>query len=95
MPTQNIKLADPVTYMRMNNEAVLTRNNQMATVPYTMEKIETTANPNRNPYVYPANDWYAMLFDNEVFNYRVNFNVNGGGKIARYYIAATYNQDNG
>ena len=95
MPTQNITLADPVTYMRMNNEAVLTRNNQMASVPYTMEKIETTANPNRNPYVYPANDWYAMLFDNEVFNYRVNFNVNGGGKIARYYIAATYNQDNG
>src|SRR5690606_9951170 len=27
--------------------------------------------------------------------YRTNFNVSGGGKVARYYIAATYNQDRG
>ena len=94
-PTQNVKLADPITYMRLNNEAVLTRNNNMVSVPYSMEKIEMTENPNRNPYVYPANDWYGMLFNNEVVNYRANFNVSGGGKIARYYIAATFNQDNG
>ncbi|MFR9251332.1 MAG: hypothetical protein ACLVK4_16240 [Alistipes shahii] len=28
-------------------------------------------------------------------NQRVNFNISGGGKVARYYLAATFNQDNG
>ncbi|MDR2774554.1 MAG: TonB-dependent receptor [Tannerella sp.] len=93
-PTQTIDLVDPVSYMKLNNEAVLTRN-RMATLPYSMEKIDNTANPNRNQYVYPANDWYKMLFNNYTFNHRVNFNVSGGGKVARYYIAATFNQDNG
>jgi TonB-linked SusC/RagA family outer membrane protein len=80
--------------MRLNNEAVSTRD-KMTPVPYSMEKIENTANPNRNQYVYPANDWYDMLFNENTVNYRANFNVSGGGKVARYYIAATYNQDNG
>jgi TonB-linked SusC/RagA family outer membrane protein len=93
-PTQTIDLVDPVSYMRLNNEAVLTRN-RMATLPYSLEKIDNTANPNRNQYVYPANDWYKMLFNDYTFNHRVNFNVSGGGKVARYYIAATFNQDNG
>jgi TonB-linked SusC/RagA family outer membrane protein len=93
-PTQTIDLVDPVSYMRLNNEAVLTRN-RMATLPYPLEKIDNTANPDRNQYVYPANDWYKMLFNDYTFNHRVNFNVSGGGKVARYYIAATFNQDNG
>jgi TonB-linked SusC/RagA family outer membrane protein len=93
-PTQKVKLADPVTYMEMFNEAVLTRE-KLGRTPYSQAKIDNTRNPNRNLYVYPANDWYDMLFNDETVNYRANFNVSGGGKIARYYIAATYNQDNG
>jgi len=93
MPTQNIKLADPITYMRLNNEAVLTRN-PMTSVPYAYEKIDNTI-AGTNPYVYPANDWYKELFKNQTVNNRLNFNVSGGGNIARYYIAGTYNQDNG
>lgn len=93
-PTKTVDIADPVTYMRLNNEAVSTRN-KMTAVPYSLEKIENTVNPNRNKYMYPANDWYEMLFNDYAINYRANFNVSGGGKIARYYIAATYNKDNG
>jgi len=93
-PTQMVELADPITYMQMMNEAVLTRD-KLGRVPYSPVKIEQTANPNRNRYIYPANDWYNMLFKETTFNYRANFNVSGGGKVARYYVAATYNQDNG
>ncbi|MDR2773628.1 MAG: TonB-dependent receptor [Tannerella sp.] len=93
-PTQKVKFADPITYMQMFNEAVLTRD-KMGRIPYPQSKIDNTMNPDRNQYIYPANDWYSMLFNDETVNYRTNFNVSGGGKVARYYIAATYNQDNG
>lgn len=93
MPTKDVKLADPVTYMRLNNEAVLTRD-PMTSAPYAYEKIDNTI-AGKNKYVYPANDWYDILFKNQTINHRVNFNISGGGKVARYYIAGTFNQDNG
>lgn len=92
-PTKQIELADPVSYMRLNNEAVLTRN-PMQVVPYSIEKIENTER-GANRMIYPANDWYNILFKNQAVNHRANFNVSGGGKVARYYIAGTFNQDNG
>jgi TonB-linked SusC/RagA family outer membrane protein len=94
MPTQKVNLADPITYMQLNNEAVLTRDKR-GTAPYTQEKIDNTMDPYRNQYVYPANDWYGMLFNDQTVNYRANLNVSGGGQVARYYVAATFNQDNG
>ncbi|GAP71512.1 TonB dependent receptor [Candidatus Symbiothrix dinenymphae] len=93
-PTFKVKFADPITYMRLNNEAVLTRDPR-GYVPYSQEKIDNTMDPNRNQYMYPANDWYDMLMEDHTVNYRTNLNVSGGGKVARYYVAATYNQDNG
>lgn len=92
-PTKDIELVDPITYMQLNNEAVLARN-PLTAVPYSHEKMDNTM-AGTNPYVYPTNDWYNMLFKSHTVNHRMNFNVSGGGKIARYYIAATFNQDNG
>ncbi|MDO5569980.1 MAG: TonB-dependent receptor [Bacteroidales bacterium] len=92
-PTRKVELADPITYMNLNNEAVLTRD-PMQSVPYSMEKIDNTMK-GANKMVYPANDWYDIMFKDNTLNHRFNFNVSGGGKVARYYIAATYNQDNG
>ncbi len=92
-PTREIELADPVTYMRLNNEAVLTRN-PFGTPPYSMEKIDKTAQ-GTFPMIYPANDWKSMLIKNQAINHRLNFNLSGGGRVARYYIAGTFNQDNG
>ena len=93
-PTRKVRLADPITYMEMFNEAVLTRD-PMREPPYSREKIDNTMDPRRNIYVYPTTDWYDMLFKDNSVNYRANLNLSGGGKVARYYIAATYNQDNG
>jgi TonB-linked SusC/RagA family outer membrane protein len=92
-PTKIVELADPITYMNMNNEAVKTRN-PSKDGPYSREKIDNTI-LGKNKYVYPANDWYDMLFKPQTINQRANFNVSGGGKVARYYIAGTFSQDNG
>lgn len=92
-PTKNVELADPITYMRLGNEAVLTRD-PLGVLPYSEAKIDNTI-AGTNKYVYPATDWRSELFKNNANNQRANFNVSGGGKVARYYLAATFNQDNG
>ena len=91
-PTSNVELADPVTYMKLANEASSTRG--ITPLPYLEEKIENTAK-GVNPLVYPANDWREMLFKDYALNQRYNLNVSGGGTVARFYVAGAYNQDNG
>lgn len=92
-PTKNIELADGVSYMELYNEAVLTRD-PLGELPYSQSRIDNTI-AGTNPYVYPNTDWRKMLFKNYTTNQRLNFNVKGGGKVAQYYLAGTFNQDNG
>ena len=91
--TKNVELADPITFMQLANEAVRTRN-PLAPLAYSREKIDNTIK-GTNPYVYPANDWRKLLVKDMTANQRVNMNVSGGGKLARYYIAASFSKDNG
>lgn len=93
-PTQRLKFADPLTYMKLHNEAVRTRD-PLGILPYSQLKIDQTANPNRNKYVYPANDWFDETIKNSTINNRLNFNISGGGSVARYYISASASKDNG
>ncbi|MDR2382928.1 MAG: TonB-dependent receptor [Prevotellaceae bacterium] len=93
-PTSRVELADPITYMKMHNEAVLTRN-PLGELPYSQDKIENTLKPGYNQYIYPANDWYNMLFNDYAMNQRANLSVTGGGAIARYYVSGAFTQDNG
>lgn len=92
-PTRNIELADPVTYMKLNNEAIATRN-PLAQLLYSDEKIANTE-VGANPIVYPANDWRKIMFKDYTMNQRVNLNVRGGGKVAKYFVSGSYNKDNG
>ncbi|MCL3779181.1 SusC/RagA family TonB-linked outer membrane protein [Prolixibacteraceae bacterium JC049] len=92
-PTKMVELADPVTFMRLHNEAVKTRN-RLEPVPYTQNKIDNTV-AGLNPYAFPAVDWQDILFKDMTTNQRVNMNISGGGRIARYYVAASYSVDNG
>src|SRR5690606_35687922 len=92
-PVSEVKLVkDPQLYMNMHNEAIKTRN-PLGALMYSNEKIANTATG--NPFVYPSNDWQEMLFKDYTSNQRVNMNISGGGKVARYYIATSVNQDNG
>lgn len=92
-PTRNVALADPITYMRLNNEAVLTRD-PLGQLPYTDQKIDNTI-AGINPDMYPATDWRGSLFKSYTTNQRANLNVSGGGTAARYYVAGSFNKDNG
>jgi TonB-linked SusC/RagA family outer membrane protein len=93
MPTRNVELADPITYMKLYKEGVLTRD-PLGISPYTDEKIEQTM-AGANEYMYPATDWREALIEDYTMNQRANLNVKGGGKVARYYVAGSFNQDNG
>ncbi len=91
--TRDIEFADPVTYMRLYNDGQYARSPFLTPV-YSSEKIDMTAE-GRSPIVFPAVDWREALFKDQTFNHRYNLNVSGGGKIARYYVAGSYAQDNG
>ena len=93
-PTREVEFADPVTYMSLHNEAVKTRN-PIAPAPYSQEKIANTRLADRNTNVFPATDWYDMLFKPATVNQRFNFNLSGGGQISNYYISGAYTRDNG
>ncbi|MDB5147482.1 MAG: SusC/RagA family TonB-linked outer membrane protein [Mucilaginibacter sp.] len=91
--TENFRLADNITYMKLANEAALTRN-PVAPLPYSQNKIDHTV-AGDNPLLYPNNDWIGSLIKKYTNNQRLNLNLSGGGPKAQYYIAATANQDNG
>jgi TonB-linked SusC/RagA family outer membrane protein len=92
-PTKKIDIADPVTFMRMHNEAVKTRD-PLGLAIYTQEKI-TMTEKGLYPDIFPATDWYKTMFRDVISNQRVNVSISGGGKVARYYVAANVSQDNG
>ena len=91
---REVSIADPITYMRLHNEALATREPLSGRI-YSLEKILISQDPNRNQMAYPTINWFDELLEDYTLNSRFNFNVSGGGKIARYYLAATVNTDNG
>lgn len=91
--TELVELADPITYMRLHNEAVRTRD-AMVPLPYSSTKIRETE-MGTNPLMYPSIDWYDYLIKDRTFNQRVNLNMTGGGKAVQYYLAANYQHDTG
>lgn len=93
-PTDVVELADPVTYMKSYNEAISTRD-PLGELMYTYDKIEQTGKPGANRLIYPANDWYDMLFWDFATSYRANVSARGGGKVATYYVSGAYTEDTG
>ncbi|MFV0564880.1 MAG: SusC/RagA family TonB-linked outer membrane protein [Flavobacteriaceae bacterium] len=91
--TRNFNFADNITYMNLANEAALTRDPQ-AVLPYTQNKIYRTSIGD-NPYLYPNNNWIDELIKDYTINQGLNMSAQGGGEKAKYYIAGTYNVDNG
>ncbi|MCK0155712.1 TonB-dependent receptor [Cellulophaga sp. F20128] len=90
-PVSTIDLADPVTHMRLQNEADRTRG---LFPTFTEEKIAGTARGG-NENIYPAVDWFDKLFNDWAGSTRLNLNVRGGGDKVRYYVAGALSQDDG
>src|SRR5690606_33178094 len=97
--TRSIQLADPITYMRMYNNAVMTRD-EKAIPYYTEDDIynrQRTINgePGSNRFVYPVVDWLDLMFKDRAANQRATININGGGAIAQYMVSASASNDQG
>src|SRR3546814_6534294 len=86
-PTRNVELADPVTYMRLHNESILTRD-PLSPLPYSRSKIDNTT-PDADPYLYPETDWREQLMKDYTTNQRVHLNVSGVGKVGRSFESGT------
>lgn len=95
--TQNLELADPVTYMKLFNEASIGRDRAPKFTQNDIINTQATVNksPGYNEYVYPAVDWMGLLFKKRTSTQRANLGISGGGGVARYYVAGSYNIDNG
>jgi len=91
--TELVDIADPVTYMKLRNEAVRTRD-PMVALPYSSNKIRNTE-LGIDPIMYPSVNWYDYLIKDRTSNQRVNLNITGGGKAVQYYLAANYQHDTG
>ena len=92
-PSKEVEIADPLTFMKLHNEAVRTRNPDGA-LPY-LESAIAAREKGLNPMAYPMGDWKDMLFKDFTTNYRGNMSLSGGGRVARYYVALSYSRDNG
>src|SRR5690606_32370100 len=92
-PTRKVELADPITYMRMQNEAIRTRD-PLGFMLYLEEQIVMTET-GLYQNIFPATDWYDTMFEDVINNPRANLRVSGGGKVAKYYVAANITRDQG
>lgn len=93
-PTSKLDVVDPITYMKMYNQALLSRD-ESATPKYSVERINRTASGKYPSWVYPANDWYSILFKNQTINHHAGINIRGGSKVIQYYASINYNRDEG
>ncbi|WP_166664872.1 TonB-dependent receptor [Pedobacter metabolipauper] len=90
--TQDLQIADPVTFMKMSNEAIMTR---QPDVPfYSDEKIAMTA-AGANPLLYPAVNWLDMLTKDHTTTQNYSLSISGGGNLATYAVSGSLTQDNG
>jgi TonB-linked SusC/RagA family outer membrane protein len=92
-PTKMLELLDGVEYMRLYNQARLSRQPDEGTW-YSEQKIQATAQ-GQNPMIYPNINWYDALFKNSTVNTKANINVSGGGKVATYYVAGGFDHETG
>jgi TonB-linked SusC/RagA family outer membrane protein len=92
-PTRKIEFLDGVSYMRLYNEAQITRNPLLGNY-YDEQKIQATLR-GENPMIYPNVNWYEELFKKSTLNEKVNLNIDGGGKVATYYIAGAFDHETG
>ena len=94
-PTFLQPVASGPTYMEQYNEALYNdaRFSGIEYEPrYTAEKIDGTRR-HLNPYIYPENDWYHLIFKDYAVSEHLNLSVRGGGKKVNYFMnAAIFNE---
>ena len=89
--TQTPEYVDGYTYASMMNQARVTRSQQPIFNDTEMYFFRTGI----DPYLYPNVDWMGKLLKPGAMSYRANLDISGGGNLARYFVSASYVNDDG
>lgn len=92
-PVQVTEMVDGVEYMRMYNQARISRDPVLGAY-YSEQKIQQTE-LGVDPMIYPNIDWYSELFNRSTVNTKANLNIEGGGQVATYYVAGGIDKETG
>jgi TonB-linked SusC/RagA family outer membrane protein len=92
-PTKMLDLLDGVEYMRLYNQARMSRHPELGPW-YSEQKIQYTQQ-GVNPMIFPNINWYDAMFNTTTVNTKANINVSGGGKLATYYVSGGYDNESG
>ncbi|MBF4466287.1 TonB-dependent receptor [Flavobacterium sp. LC2016-12] len=84
-------LVNGVTYMRLANEALVTRGQQPKYSEETINRTETKY----DPLLYPDVDWLDSVYDKYGQNRQATVNVSGGAEAAKYYVSLGYYDEKG
>ncbi|MDR3245702.1 MAG: TonB-dependent receptor [Prevotellaceae bacterium] len=92
-PTKLIEMLDGPEYMRLYNQARLSRHPELS-VYYSEQKIQATEQ-GINPMINPNIDWYDAMFKKGTMNTKANVNISGGGRVVTYYVAGGFDKETG
>ena len=92
-PTKIIDMVGGIDYMKLYNEARLTRDPILGSY-YSEQKIQSTMD-GLDPMIFPNVDWYNTLFKTSTTNTKANVNLSGGGQVATYYVSTGYDKESG
>jgi TonB-linked SusC/RagA family outer membrane protein len=90
-PTRIPKLANASQWMDYYNDISYDANGSTPFPDHIKQKYLTGADPD----LYPNVDWMKTVYKDVTTSNRLNMNVTGGGKIARYYVSGSYYNENG
>ena len=82
---------DGYTYANLLNEARITRNQSPM---YTEDELFNLQH-GLDPDLLPNVDWKDVVLKDGAMSYRASLNLNGGGNNARYYVSASYVEEQG
>jgi len=80
------EFVDGYQYAQMANEAKITRNQSPMFQPDELEILRLGLDPD----LYPNVDWKNTLLKDGAMSYRTAVSLDGGGNTARYFVSASY-----
>lgn len=89
--TKTPEMLDGVNYMKLLNEA---RSNMGLSPLYSQEQIQKTTS-GLDPYMYPNVNWMDAVYKKQASLTNANLNIAGGGETVRYYLSASFYNQNG
>lgn len=87
-PTRLPDFLDGYTFAKLYNEA-LVNDNPLTTLTFTNEELQKFKDQS-DPLFYPNTDWLKLLMKDNAPQTQHNININGGTKVAKYFVSVGY-----